>query len=89
VGSIPSRGRDFVVSSSPRPDRLWGAHATSYPVGTEVVSLQVKRPGREAGHSPPPSAEIKNAWSITSVPSYVLLLWYLVKHRESLPFTPS
>jgi hypothetical protein len=28
----------------------------------------VKRPGREADHSLPPSAEIKNAWSYTSTP---------------------
>jgi hypothetical protein len=31
-----------------------------------VLSLGVKRPGREANHSPPSSAEIKNAWSYTS-----------------------
>jgi hypothetical protein len=31
-------------------------------------SLQVKRPGREADHSPPSSAEVKNAWSYTSNP---------------------
>jgi hypothetical protein len=27
-----------------------------------------KRPGREADHSPPSSAEVKNAWSYTSTP---------------------
>jgi hypothetical protein len=31
-------------------------------------SLGVKRPGREADHSPPSSAEVKNAWSYTSIP---------------------
>jgi hypothetical protein len=31
-----------------------------------ALSLGVKRPGREADHSPPSSAEIKNAWSYTS-----------------------
>jgi hypothetical protein len=31
-------------------------------------SLGVKRPGREADHSPPSSAEVKNAWSYTSTP---------------------
>jgi hypothetical protein len=30
------------------------------------LSLRVKRPGREANHSPPSSAEVKNAWSYTS-----------------------
>jgi hypothetical protein len=34
-----------------------------------AISLQVKRPGREADHSPPPSAEVKNAWSYTSIPT--------------------
>jgi hypothetical protein len=33
-----------------------------------VLSLEVMRPGREAGHSPPSSAEVKNAWSYTSIP---------------------
>jgi hypothetical protein len=31
-----------------------------------ALSLGVKRPGREADHSPPSSAEAKNAWSYTS-----------------------
>jgi hypothetical protein len=33
-----------------------------------AISLGVKRPGREADHSPPSSAEIKHAWSYTSTP---------------------
>jgi hypothetical protein len=33
------------------------------------LSLGVKRSGREADHSPPSSAEVKNAWSYTSTPS--------------------
>jgi len=28
----------------------------------------VKQPGREADHSPPSSAEVKNVWSYTSTP---------------------
>jgi hypothetical protein len=31
-----------------------------------ILSLGLKRPGREADHSPPSSAEVKNAWSYTS-----------------------
>jgi hypothetical protein len=31
-----------------------------------ALSLEVKRPGREADHSPSSSAEIKNVWSYTS-----------------------
>jgi hypothetical protein len=33
-----------------------------------ALFLGVKRPVREADHSPPPSAEVKNAWSYTSTP---------------------
>jgi hypothetical protein len=31
-----------------------------------VLSPWVKRPGREADHSPPSSAEVKNIWSCAS-----------------------
>jgi hypothetical protein len=31
-----------------------------------ALSLGIKRPLREADHSPPSSAEVKNAWSYTS-----------------------
>jgi hypothetical protein len=33
-----------------------------------ALSLGVKRPGREADHSPPSGAEVKNAWSCISTP---------------------
>jgi hypothetical protein len=36
-----------------------GAHQSSYPLGCRGSFLGVKRPGREADHSPPPSAEVK------------------------------
>jgi hypothetical protein len=32
------------------------------------LSLGVKWPGHEADHSPPSTAEVKNAWSYTSIP---------------------
>jgi hypothetical protein len=32
----------------------------------EVLYPGVKRSGREAGHTPPSSADVKNAWSYTS-----------------------
>jgi len=34
---------------------------------------EVKRSGREADHSPPSSAEVKNAWSYTATPQYVFM----------------
>jgi hypothetical protein len=55
-------GARFV--SSPRcPDRFWGP--TQPPI--QWVPW-VKRPGREAVHSPPTSAEVKNKWIYTSTP---------------------
>jgi len=40
---------------------------------TGALSLGVKRPGREADHAPPSSAEVKNAWSYTSTNPKLLL----------------
>jgi hypothetical protein len=45
------------------------------------------RPGHEADHSPPSSADVKNAWSYTSIPQYVFMAWCLVKHRDNFAFT--
>jgi hypothetical protein len=56
-GSTPGKGWKFFFSP---PDRLWG-HPVLYPMGTGGSFLEVKWPGREADHSLPPSAEIKNA----------------------------
>jgi hypothetical protein len=49
-------------------------------------SPAVKRPGREADHSPLSSAEVKNAWTCTSTPQYVFTVWCLVKHRDNFTF---
>jgi hypothetical protein len=46
-----------------------GAHPASYPMGTRGSFPGVKWPEREADHSPPSTAEVKNAWSYTSTPS--------------------
>jgi hypothetical protein len=48
-----------------------------------ALSLRLKRPGREADHSPQSSAEIKNTWSYTSTLRYVFMAWCLVKHRDN------
>jgi hypothetical protein len=65
-----------------------GAHPASYPMGTRGSFPGVKLPGREADHSPPSSAEIKNARSYASTPQYFFTAWCLVKHRDNftLPF---
>jgi hypothetical protein len=45
-----------------------GVHPASYIMDMGGYFLGVKRPEREADHSPPSSAEVKNAWSYTSTP---------------------
>jgi hypothetical protein len=45
-----------------------GAHPASYPIGTRGSFPKGKVARREADHSPPSSAEVKNAWSYTSIP---------------------
>jgi len=47
----------------------------------------VKRPRREADHSPPSSAEVKNVWSISPLPQYVFMAWCFVKQRKNCKFT--
>jgi hypothetical protein len=42
-----------------------------------ALSLGLKRQGREADHSPPSSAEVKEAWSYTSTP--LIRLYGVVK----------
>jgi hypothetical protein len=56
-----------------------GAHPDSCAVGTGGCSPRVKRQGREADHSPPSSAEVKNSRSYTSTPQYVFMAWCLIK----------
>jgi hypothetical protein len=47
------------------------------------LSLRVKWPEGKTDHSPPSSAEVKNAWRYTSTPQYVFMSWCLVKHRDN------
>jgi hypothetical protein len=53
-----------------------------------TLSMGVKWPGREADHSPPSSAEVKNALSYTSTPQYAFMTWCSVKKStgSTLPF---
>jgi hypothetical protein len=48
-----------------------------------AVSPGVKRLGRDAKHSPPSSAEVKNVGSYTCTPQYIVMVWYLVKHKDN------
>jgi hypothetical protein len=53
-----------------------------------TLSLGVKRLGREAYQSAPFSAEVKNAWSYTSIPQYVFMACCLGNHRDNFTFLP-
>jgi len=44
-----------------------------------VVSQELNRPGREAYHSRPSTAEVQNAWIYTSTPQYAFIAWCSVK----------
>jgi hypothetical protein len=46
-----------------------------------------KAAGREADHSPPFNAEVKNEWNYTSISQYAFMAWCLVKHRDNFTFT--
>jgi hypothetical protein len=49
----------------------------------EALSVGVKGPGREADHSFPTGAGVKNAWNCTSSPPYVFMAWCLTAHRDN------
>jgi hypothetical protein len=50
-----------------------GVHPTSYTMGNGVSFPGVKRPGREAEHSPSTSVEVKAMWVYTSTSPYVFM----------------
>jgi hypothetical protein len=63
------RGRDFILFASASRLALWSNQLPMKWV-PEDLSPGVKRPGREADHTPQSSAEVKNAWNYASVPKY-------------------
>jgi hypothetical protein len=65
-GSISDRCKR-IFSPPQRPDRLRGP-PTPHPTGTGTLSLGVKRPGREADHSPTSTAEVNNGGAIHPLP---------------------
>jgi hypothetical protein len=80
-GSISGRSTDFL----PRHSVQTGSYATQL-YDTGKYFLGVKRQKREAHHSPPYSAEVKNAWSYTPALTYVFIAWCLVKHTDNFIF---
>jgi hypothetical protein len=75
-----SRYSDCIRAGRPRFDSRYGknllhsvqtgswAHPGTYQMGTEDSFPWVKRPRREADHSPPSSAEVKSGGAIPSLP---------------------
>jgi hypothetical protein len=65
-GSIPAELEISLFSTAPKP----ALESTQPPIQwvPEALSPGVKRPGREADHSLPSNAEVKNAWRYTSTP---------------------
>jgi hypothetical protein len=64
-----------------------GACPVSCPIVTRGSSRGVKRPDREADHSPPTSVEIKNAWNYSSAPPNTPSgRGAQLKHRENFTF---
>jgi hypothetical protein len=59
------------LSSPRRPDRFWGS-PRPLSSGYWGSVPGVKRPGREAYHSPPTIAEVKNTWIYISIPPYAI-----------------
>jgi hypothetical protein len=66
--SSPGMVKNFLFSTSSRP----ALGPTQPPIQwvSGVLYPGVKRPGREADHSPPVSAEVKKMWIYTSTPPY-------------------
>jgi hypothetical protein len=71
------QGRDFSVCRSAYTSS--GVHPASCSMGNGC-----SYPGREADHLPSSSAKDKS-WNNNSTPQYVLMTWYLVSHRATLP----
>jgi hypothetical protein len=64
-----------------------GAHPASYPTANGLaLSLEVKWPEHKAYHPLPRGANGKNVWRCTSISTYVLTQWCLMKHRDNFTF---
>jgi hypothetical protein len=63
---FPTGGRDFPILCSVQTGSV--AHSASYAMDTGAPFPEVKRPGREANHSPASSAEVKNGGAVPPQP---------------------
>jgi hypothetical protein len=70
-GSVPGKSKIFLFSTASRP--VLGSTHPPIQWVPRVVPPEVKRLGREAGHSPPSSAEVRNGGTIATLPPYVFM----------------
>jgi hypothetical protein len=63
-----------------------GAHQPPIQWVREALSLRVKRPGREADHSPPSSAEVKECEELYLHPQYAFMAWSVKKITETITY---
>jgi hypothetical protein len=75
----------FLFATTSRPVLGPSQPPIQWVPGTLFLGLKQSR--HEADHSPPPSAEIKNAWSYTSIPSVPSLHGSQLKHRNNFTLT--
>jgi hypothetical protein len=91
--SLVSRLRAGLPGFDSRHGQALFILATTFrpPLGTTQIPIQWipghSLPGNKASraqadHLHPSGAEVKNAWSYTSIPPYVFMAWCLVKYRS-------
>jgi hypothetical protein len=82
---FPARAWNFSLHH--RVQNGSGAHPASYPMGNRGSFPGGNRPGREAGHSPPSSAEVKEWVELyLHSPKYAFMAWCSVKAQGQLCF---
>jgi hypothetical protein len=69
----------YTMRASLALERIWfGAHPAFHPMGTRGFFPGAKRQGREANHSPPSNAEVKNGGAVPPL-RMRHMVWCLVK----------
>jgi len=77
---LPTEAESFLFATASKEDL--GSTLPPIQRVTGTLFLGVKRAGREADHSSRSSAEFKKAWSYTSTPPYIFMVWCLIKYRD-------
>jgi hypothetical protein len=77
---VPVGSRIF--SCPRRPHRFWGPPNLLYNGYRRLFPWGVKRPGCEADHSSPTSAEVKKMWIYISTPPYAFMAYCLISQTQ-------